>query len=53
MPTQVPTISIQPEALLPAVLYEGSFGQALNQSIALSNAANASVNFTVRAGSTL
>jgi hypothetical protein len=49
MRAQVPTISIQPEALPPAVLFEGSFGQALKQSIALGNAANASVNFTVRA----
>ena len=46
---QVPTITIQPEPLAPAVLYEGSFAVTLNQTITLGNGANTSVNFTVRA----
>ena len=46
---QVPTLTIQPEPLAPAVLYEGSFAVTLNQTITLGNTANTSVNFTVRA----
>lgn len=46
--TQVPTVSINPEPLPLAVLYEGSFAVTFNQTITLGNEANSSVNFTVR-----
>ncbi|KAK9835176.1 hypothetical protein WJX81_003674 [Elliptochloris bilobata] len=43
----VPTISINPLMLPPALLYEGSFGVAATQTITLSNDANKSVTFNV------
>ncbi len=46
--TQVPTITIAPDPLPPAVLYEGSFAATLNQTLTLGNAANTTVNYTVR-----
>ena len=46
--TQVPTISISPTVLPPALLYEGSFGVAATQTITLANSANTSVTFNVR-----
>ena len=47
--TQVPTITISPMPLPPALLFEGSFGIAATQTITLSNDANTSVAFNVRA----
>ena len=47
--TQVPTITISPVPLPPALLFEGSFGIAATQTITLSNDANTSVAFNVRA----
>ena len=46
--TEVPTITISPMALPPALLFEGSFGVAAMQTITLSNDANISVAFNVR-----
>ena len=46
---QVPTVTIAPEPLPPAVLYEGSFSATLNQTLTLGNVANTTVNFTVPA----
>lgn len=45
--TQVPTVSISPDPLPPAVLYEGSFSATLNQTLILGNVANTTVNYTV------
>jgi hypothetical protein len=47
--TQVPTVTIEPDPLPPAVLYEGSFAVTFNQTITLGNDANSTVNFTVTA----
>ncbi|BDA42482.1 probable extracellular serine proteinase at N-terminal half [Coccomyxa sp. Obi] len=47
--TQVPTVTIAPEPLPPAVLYEGSFSATLNQTLTLGNVANTTVNYTVSA----
>lgn len=45
--TQVPTVTISPDPLPPAVLYEGSFAATLNQTLTLGNTANTTVNYTV------
>ncbi len=40
-------MTITPEPLPPAVLYEGSFSATLNQTLTLGNGANTTVNYTV------
>ena len=45
--TQIPTLTISPDALAPAVLFEGSFSATFNQTMVINNEAQSAVNYTV------
>ena len=45
--TQIPTLTINPTNLPPAVLFEGSFSATFNQTMTINNEAQSAVNYTV------
>ena len=45
--TQIPTLTISPDTLQAAVLFEGSFSASVNQSMTIGNDAHSAVNYTV------
>ena len=47
--TEVPIVNILPLTLAPAIMFEGSFGVATNQTITLQNTGTNPVTFQVKA----
>ena len=45
--TEIPTLTISPDVLPPAVLFEGSFSAMFNGSMTINNEAQSAVNYTV------
>ncbi len=46
--TEIPTLTISPDNLPPAVLFEGSFSATFNETMTINNEAQSAVNYTVR-----